>query len=215
MSSDAYPRLVAHRRDAGWTLTEEGLVQVVELLKRGQLVVYPTDTLYGLGADPYDPLAVERLYRAKRRPRGEPISLLVADKDQARRLARFSPLTERLWDAHLPGPLTLLLPATPEAPLAPVTREAVVGLRMPDHGVPLLLAREFGPLTATSANLHRVPPPRTVADAQAQLKGDVALYVDAGPCPPGGASTVVDCTQDPPTVKREGALSRRELDLDG
>jgi L-threonylcarbamoyladenylate synthase len=115
----------------------------------------------------------------------------------------------------MPGPLTLLLPAGPEAPLAPVVREDVVGLRCPDHGVPLRLAKEFGPLTATSANLHGAPGPRTVDDARRQVGRDATLYIDAGPCPLGQGSTVVDLTTSPPTVKREGALPVTELRLDG
>lgn len=205
----------ARRTEAGWALAEDDLVEAVEVLKRGRLVVYPTDTLYGLAGDPHDPLAMERLYRAKRRPRGEPVALVVANREQARRVAVLSPAAERLWAAHLPGPLTLLLPAGPEAPMAPVVRDDVVGLRVPDHGVPLQLAREFGPFTATSANLHTLRPPRTVEDARKQLGDDVTLYLDAGPAPLGRPSTVMDLTEDPPTVKREGAVSRAELGLDG
>ncbi len=208
-------RLRAHGAAGHWGLREEDLVEVVEVLKAGGLVVYPTDTLYGLGADPYDEAAMDRLYRVKGRPHGEPVALVVAGLEEARQLAHLTRAAHRLWDAFLPGPLTLIVHATPEAPRRVVTREGGLGLRMPDHGVPLAMAREFGPLTTTSANRHGRPPPRTVEEAEAQLGDAVDLYVDAGPCPVGEGSTVVDLTGERATVKREGAVSREELERHG
>lgn len=208
-------RLQAREGSSGWALQEGELVEVVEALKGGGLVVYPTDTLYGLGADPYDGAAMDRLYRVKGRPPGEPVALVVASLEEARRLAHLSPAALRLWEAFLPGPVTLILRATPEAPPRAVTGEGGVGLRMPDHGIPLAVAREFGPFTATSANRHGRPSPRTREEAEAQLGDEVDLYVDAGPSPIGRGSTVVDLTGERATVKREGAVARDELERHG
>ncbi|MFQ6012739.1 MAG: L-threonylcarbamoyladenylate synthase [Thermoplasmata archaeon] len=212
----AGPRIVkAHRVGGNWVLPEKDLTEAVELLKGGSLVVYPTDTLYGLGADPYDEAAVRRLYRAKGRPESAPVSLVVAGQEEADRLAHLTGPGRRLWKTFLPGPLTLLLPAKPEAPPPPVTREGVIGLRCPAHPIPRALAEEFGPLTTTSANRHGAASPRRAEEAVARLGKAVDLYIDAGPSPRGLPSTVVDLSGDPPTVKREGALTREELNLDG
>jgi L-threonylcarbamoyladenylate synthase len=205
----------ARRVDEHWELEEEDLIEVIEILKAGGLVVYPTDTLYGLGADPYDPQSVERLYRVKRRPKGEPVSIVVSGLEEAQRLAHFSDPAIQLWRSFMPGPLTLILEAKPEAPPYPITRDGALGLRMPDHDIPLLLAREFGPLTATSANLHGRSPPATVEEARSQLGEEVDLYIDAGPCPLGEESTVVEVRAGRATIKREGALKRRELEGHG
>ncbi|MEE9592168.1 MAG: L-threonylcarbamoyladenylate synthase [Thermoplasmata archaeon] len=190
-------------------------MEAVDLLKGGGLVVYPTDTLYGLGADPYDDEAVRRLYRVKRRQRSEPVSLVVADMAEAERLAYLLKPGRRLWKAFLPGPLTLLLPAKPEAPPPPVTHEGVVGLRWPKQVIPRAIAAEFGPITTTSANRHGAPAPVRVEEAVGQLGSDVDLYIDAGPSPHGVPSTIVDLSQDPPTITREGVLTRKELNLHG
>ncbi|MFQ5985869.1 MAG: L-threonylcarbamoyladenylate synthase [Thermoplasmata archaeon] len=215
MSSEGLRVVKAHRLGRDWTLREEVLVETVEKLKGGALVVYPTDTLYGLGADPYDEGAMRRLYQVKRRPWSEPVSVVVAGFEEAERLAHLTGPGKQLWKAFLPGPLTLLLPAKPEAPPPPVTREGVIGLRCPAHPIPRSLAEEFGPLTTTSANRHGAPSPQRVEEAMTQLGADADLYIDAGPTPRGLPSTIVDLSLDPPTIKREGALSREELNLHG
>ncbi|MEE9593071.1 MAG: L-threonylcarbamoyladenylate synthase [Thermoplasmata archaeon] len=215
MTSDGPRVLKAHRVDDDWRLGEEALTEAIEMLKGGSLVVYPTDTLYGLGADPYDEGAVRRLYRVKRRPWTEPVSLIVAGFEEARRLAHLTEPGQRLWKTFLPGPLTLLLPTKPEAPPPPVTRAGVIGLRCPAHPIPHALTEEFGPLTTTSANRHGAESPRRVEEAVTQLGAEADLYIDAGPSPLGLPSTIVDLCQDPPTIKRVGALTREELNLHG
>jgi L-threonylcarbamoyladenylate synthase len=202
----------AKRLRDGWNLAEADLIEVIEVLKGGGLLVYPTDTLYGLGADPYDSEAVDRLYRVKSRPKGEPVSVAVSSLEEARRLARFSERALEMWRSFMPGPLTLILEATPQAPPYPITKDGALGLRMPRHDIPLLLAREFGPITATSANIHGRPAPRTVEEARSQLGKEVRLYIDAGPCYIGVGSTVVDLTSGQATIKREGALKKGELE---
>ncbi|MFQ5837955.1 MAG: L-threonylcarbamoyladenylate synthase [Thermoplasmata archaeon] len=215
MSSPHVRIVKARKMDEGWELEEEDIIEAVEVLKRGGLVVYPTDTLYGLGVDPYDGRAVERLYRVKQRPHGEPVSIIVSGLEEAQRVARLSQKALEVWRSFMPGPLTLILEATPEAPPGPISKDGVLGVRMPGHDVPLILAREFGPLTATSANLHGQAPPRTVEESMSQLGTEATLYVDAGPCPLGVESTVLDLTRDQTTIKREGALDRKELERYG
>lgn len=186
---------------------------VLAVLRGGGLIVYPTDTLYALGADPFRAGAVERLFAAKRRPEGQPVSVAVADLDAAKSLAVVSRSAEAIARPWLPGPLTLLFRPSPTAPKAIVSAGNTVAIRVPRHPVALLLAKQFGPLTATSANLHGRPPPVECGEAQEQLGESVDLYVDAGPCPIGKESTIVDFSEGEPKVIREGAVSAERLGI--
>ena len=187
--------------------------ETLAVLRGGGLVVYPTDTVYGIGADPRQEGAVRRLFAAKRRPEGMPISVAVASLEAARELAVVSPQAEAVCRPWLPGPVTLLFPPTANAPRMVVSSENTVAIRVPNHPVALFLAKQFGPITASSANIHELPPPVECTEAQEQLGDSVDLYVDAGPCPVGRESTVVDLTVHPPRVAREGAVSAERLGL--
>ena len=194
-------------------LDAEAGSEVLAVLRRGGLVVYPTDTLYGLGADPANPEAMKRLFAAKKRPEGMPVSVLVANLDAAKALAVIPPKVEALCAPWLPGPVTLLFRPTAKAPRAVLSAEGSVAIRVPNHPVALFLAKQLGPVTATSANVHGGPAPVEVQDAQGQLGEAVDLYVDAGPCPLGRESTVVDLSGREPRVMREGAVSAERLGL--
>lgn len=187
--------------------------EVVDVLRRGGFVVYPTDTLYGLGVDPFNPEAVGRLFAAKKRPEGQPLSVALADLDAAKELAIVSPRAEAFLRPWLPGPLTMLFRPTDKAPPTIVSSQGTVAIRVPKHPVALMLARRFGPITATSANLHGKPASVEVWQAQEQFGDAVDMYVDAGPCPIGRESTIVDFTSAEPRVIREGALSAERLGL--
>ena len=187
--------------------------EIVGVLRGGGLIVYPTDTLYGLGADPFNPEAVRRVFAAKRRPEGQPVAVVVADLDAAKRLAVVPPRAEALCRRWLPGALTLLFRPAADAPPAIVSAGNTVAIRVPNHPVALFLAKRFGPITATSANLHGKPPPVEAREAQVQLGDAVDLYVDAGPCPLGRESTVVDFTGPEPRVMREGAVPAERLGI--
>lgn len=189
---------------------DEELQAAVEALDRGELVVYPTDTLYGLAADALDPRAVARLHAAKQRPPGQPLSVAVADVRMMEQVARVGPLARRAVERFLPGPLTLVLPADPGVPDEVLGDAKGLGVRIPAHDVARDLCRRFGPITATSANLHGQPDPATCAESRRQLGALVAVYLDAGPAG-GKASTVLDLTASPPRVLREGALPTKEL----
>ncbi|MCA1814001.1 MAG: L-threonylcarbamoyladenylate synthase, partial [Halobacteriales archaeon] len=125
--------------------------------------------------------------------------------------ARLTPLARRLAAQFLPGPLTLVLPPAPGVPDELRGGERGLGVRVPAHPVARELARRFGPITCTSANLHSAKDPRTAAEARQHLGGAASLYLEAGPCT-GAPSTVVDLTASPPRIVREGALPRKELE---
>lgn len=189
---------------------DPGLLQeAVEALNRRALVVYPTDTLYALGADALDADAVRAVFDAKRRPPEQPLSVCVADLAMMEQVARVGPLARRLVERFLPGPLTLVLPPDAGVPDELLGASKGLGVRIPAHPWALALARRFGPLTCTSANLHGRADPGTCAEARGQLGAGVARYLDAGPVG-GRASTVLDLT-GPPRIVREGALPAAEL----
>lgn len=189
--------------------TEEQLFAAVQALHRGDLVVYPTDTLYALGADALDPRAVVRVFEAKERPRGQALSVAVSDLAMLEQIARLTPAARALADRFLPGPLTLILKPDPGVPDALRGAEPGLAVRIPDHPVALALLEKFGPLTCTSANLHGQRDPATCAEARSQLGGRVAAYLDGGPVL-GQPSTILDLTGTPRVV-REGALPSKEL----
>jgi L-threonylcarbamoyladenylate synthase len=194
--------------DAG---SEDVLHRAVEALKEGRLVAFPTDTVYGVAALPWDVNAVARLYIAKQRPRSLPIPLLLSDTDRLSRVAtlapEFMPLVERFW----PGGLTLVLPKTEVVPDV-VSPRPTVAVRVPD----LVLARDLirragGVLAVTSANISGRPSPVTAREVETYLGKQIALIVDGGPCRGGVPSSLLDCTASPPVLLRRGAISEETL----
>jgi len=205
-------RTIKGRMKAGhWALSREDYETVCEVLDAGKLIVYPTDTVYGLGCDPFEVPAVERVFEVKRRPAEQPIALALTTSDQIPKYAHVTRIAQGIIAKHLPGPVTLLLRATKDAPPPHVSSTGLVGIRVPDHSVAIAIAKAFGPITTTSANLHGGPSPVTCEDAQAQLGEAVDLYIDCGPTPLGKESTIVDASGDSLNVIREGALRREDL----
>jgi L-threonylcarbamoyladenylate synthase len=187
---------------------DEAFSMTMAALRRGVIVVIPTDTVYGLAARADDADAMDRLFALKGRDIAKSIAVLVADLGQARTLTthgldRFA----RFW----PGPLTVVVPRAPDAVLHIGTDDATVGIRCPDDTFVRRLAAEVGPIAATSANESGAPTPPTAAEIAA-IFPDVSLVVDGGPRR-GLASTVIDATVEPPTVLRAGALSPAALGL--
>lgn len=182
--------------------------EAVSALRRGRLVVYPTDTLLGLGARAADPSAVGRLFAAKERPAGMPVSVAVSSLDEVEAIARLDGPKRALLRRALPGPYTFLLPVSAKGrrALAPsvLSAHGAVGVRIPDHPVAREIARRVGPVVCTSANRHGRPPCRTVGEARRELGDRVERYLSAGPAPSGTASMVIDLTGTAPTVVRSG-----------
>jgi L-threonylcarbamoyladenylate synthase len=184
------------------------------LLRAGKLVIFPTETVYGLGACGLDAGAVERIYRAKERPPEKGLILHVAAPEHVTQVAHgVGPLAQALMERFFPGPLTLVLPARDVVPSIVTADGSTVAVRMPDHPVALALIRACGsPVAAPSANRSGEPPPRTADEALRGLDGRVELVLDAGPCPVGTPSTIVDLTTAPPRVLREGAIPASVLE---
>ena len=205
-------RTIKGRMKTGrWVLSKEEYETVCEVLDAGKLIVYPTDTVYGLGCDPFEVPAVERVFEVKRRPAEQPIALALTTSDQIPRYAHVTRVAQGIIAKHLPGPVTLLLRAAKDAPLPLVSATGLIGIRVPDHSVAIAIAKAFGPITTTSANLHGGSSPATAEEARAQLGDTVDLYIDCGPTPLGKESTIVDASGDSIRVLREGALRREDL----
>ena len=185
----------------------------LEALRAGETVVFPTDTVYGVAADPWDAAAVERLYQAKERPRDLAIPILVSAPHHIARVAMDLPAGyEALARAFWPGGLTLVVPAHPTVPAIVRAGGATIAVRMPDHPVArAIIEAAGGVLAVTSANRSGRRTPVTAAEALADLDGRVAVVVDGGTCPGGAASTIVDLVSAPPRLLRAGEIGLAAL----
>ncbi len=185
-----------------------GLAAAARAVRAGQLVVLPTDTVYGLGCDAFSAAAVSSLLEAKRRGPDLPVPVLVGSWSTIDGLVLGVPATARaLLEAFWPGGLSLVLPHAPSLGWDLGHTKGTVMLRMPLHPVALDLLREIGPMAVSSANISASPPAASAAEALAQLGESVAVYLDGGPSGEPVASTIVDLTGAEPRVLREGAVS--------
>ncbi len=167
------------------------LDRAADAIADGDLVVFPTETVYGLGADALDPAAVEAVYAAKRRNRDDPVSLAVPDAESALAYVRPTERTRRFMDAFLPGPVTVICERREDVPDALTGGRERVGVRVPDHDLALALLERVAPITATSANVSGRPSARRVADLDDEIRAAAAVVLEGGETP-GGGSTVVD-----------------------
>jgi L-threonylcarbamoyladenylate synthase len=185
----------------------------VEILQKGGVIAFPTDTVYGLGADAFNSTAVERIYEIKNRPKHQQFPLLIADVKQLTALAEPIPeiawfLARRFW----PGGLTLVLPKTDSVP-AYLASGLTIAVRIPDHPVCQALIQHVGnPIIGTSANTSGQPAALTAAEVRQQLGGRIDLVINGGKCPGGKESTVVDVTPEAPVILRQGIIPSHEVD---
>jgi len=189
------------------------LAHAAAVLRAGGLVVYPTETVYGLAADALSAEAVRRVFDAKGRPAAQPLPVQIGQPAEIDSLAQDIPAEARaLIAAFFPGPLTLVLPRRPAVSDLVTGGGETVGVRMPDHPIPLGVLRAFGgPLVCPSANITTRPAPMSAAEAFADLDGRVDLILDGGPTTDRTPSTVLDLTTRPARLLREGKLTRAEL----
>jgi L-threonylcarbamoyladenylate synthase len=185
------------------------------VLKEGGIILFPTDTLYGLGADALNPEALKRLRALKGREEKKAISIVVADMAMAEKYAEVTPLARRLAERFLPGKLTLVLSAKGNLPEELTAGTGTVGIRIPKHLLCLNIARELGrPYTATSANVSDREPELSAEKILAQF-GDkakeIGKVIDMGELPESAPSTVVDARGEKPLVLREGAVSAEDI----
>jgi L-threonylcarbamoyladenylate synthase len=193
---------------------EAAVANAADCLAGGGLVAFPTETVYGLGADATNAEAIARLYQAKGRPSFNPLIAHVGDLEAARRIARFDTQATALAHAFWPGPLTLVLPRTEDCPVADLATAGLdtIAIRVPAHPVAWAILRAFGgPVVAPSANLSGHVSPTNAAHVQHDLAGRIDLIVDGGPVAVGVESTIVGCF-DQPLLLRPGGLPRGEIE---
>jgi L-threonylcarbamoyladenylate synthase len=195
-------------------MKENGVLHAAEIIKKGGLVAFPTETVYGLGADAFNPLAVARIFEVKKRPSFDPLIVHVANSADVEKLVKEIPLnakklTERFW----PGPLTVVLFKEEDIPDIVTAGLPTLAIRMPSHPMALSLIRESNsPIAAPSANLFGYVSPTTAEHVREQLGDQVDLILDGGPCPVGVESTIVSFLEEEPRLLRPGGVSLEEIE---
>jgi L-threonylcarbamoyladenylate synthase len=184
------------------------MANLVEVLRSGGIVAYPTDTMYGLAVDPRSDKAVEHLFEVKARDRTAAVALIAADVPQAQQAGVFGASELVLARAFWPGPLTIVVPASRQLSPSLTGDLQTVGVRVPAHPVAQALAAAFAScITATSANVSGRPPAVTADEVAAALGSSIDAVVDAGPAPGGAPSTIVEIVNHRPVLRRNGAIA--------
>ncbi|MDN3506445.1 MAG: L-threonylcarbamoyladenylate synthase [Simkaniaceae bacterium] len=196
-------------------LKDEEISQAAAFLRKGELVAFPTETVYGLGAPVYSPEAIEKIYTVKRRPQDNPLIAHVGSLLDAEKLSQQLPPTFfRLAEAFFPGPLTLVVKRNPKVPSIVSAGLDTIALRQPSHPLASRLIAEMGqPLVAPSANLSGRPSSTKAEHVLSDFNGKIAAVLDGGPCLHGMESTVIDLVSfDRPTILRLGALKKEAIE---
>lgn len=175
---------------------DEIAIEATHVLKKGSLIIFPTETVYGLGADPFNKKAVMKIYKAKGRDFDKPLQLLISDLKQVKKYSRnIRSKVLTMMKKNWPGPLTIIVKKRSVVPSFVTGRRETVGLRMPDHDIALDIIRAFGrPIAATSANKSGKKPPKTAKEAMKYFKTGISLVIDGGKTKTGKPSIVIDAT---------------------
>jgi len=192
---------------------QEQVKKGVKILKAGGIVAFPTDTVYGLGADAFNSKAVERIYEVKNRPKHIPFPLLISDLSQISTIAAPASQVALFLAKHFwPGGLTLILHKTASLPTY-LTNQSTIAVRIPNHPIPLALIQGLGkPIIGTSANISGKLNNLTISKVKQQLGDKVDLIIDGGKCPNGSESTIVDITGEMPAILRQGIIPKHEIE---
>ena len=185
----------------------------IACLTRGGVLAIPTDTLYGLAADAFNPDAIEQVFAIKERPEGMALPVLLSGAEQLEQVAAaVTPEVIRLSESYWPGPLTLIVRRNEALPERLTAGQLTVAVRVPDHLVPRALARRLGrPITGTSANISGAVDPQSIEELRRQVGERVDLLIEEGPTPAGTASTIVDLSGEEPRLIREGVIPFDEI----
>jgi len=192
-------------------MKKQDLSKAIAALSHGLVIVYPTDTLYGLGADIFNDDAVEKVFKIKKRKKTNPFSVAVANLKQIEKIAYVDDKSRCLIKTFLPGKLTIVLRKKKIVSDLITAGLNKVAIRIPDNKIALDLLSNFGPITATSANIHDKKPPVNIDDISMQFSvSDIAVYIDDGKLD-GRPSTIIDMSKKPFKIIRKGAISEKEI----
>lgn len=187
------------------------LSKAITALLNGKIIVYPTDTLYGLGADIFNEDAVKKIFDIKKRPFSNPLPVAVSDFEMLEKIAFVDEKSSNLINSFLPGKLTLILSKKDIVPDIVTSGREKIAVRIPDNEIALDILSRFGPITATSANIHGKKTPELIADINMQFSsGDIAAFLDIGKLR-GEPSTIVDASGKKLVILREGAIKKEEI----
>ena len=188
------------------------IAEAADIVKNGGLVAFPTETVYGLGANAFDEAACQKIYDIKSRPYDKPLSLMVAGYEMIYQIAEVSPFAEKLIKEFLPGALTLILPKKAIVPYFVTAGAKSVGIRIPNNEIALALIKAADcPIAAPSANLSGESPPVTAQEIYKTFYGKIPLILDGGTCEFKTSSTIIDLTGERPVILREGAISNNDI----
>ena len=192
--------------------TEENLKMSADLIRAGELVAFPTETVYGLGANGLNSDACKKIYIAKNRPQDKPLTLHVASLEQVEQVAEISERAKKLFEKFCPGPLTIILQKKKSVPDFVTCGLNSVGIRFPNNEIALKFIELSGcPIAAPSANISGENPPKTAEEVYKNLNGRIKFILDGGECQFGISSTIIDMSKDVPKILRQGAISADEL----
>ncbi len=192
--------------------TIDAIAHAAEDIAAGKLIVYPTETVYGIGADIFNQKAVKKVFMAKNRPFDMPLSVAVADKKMMEDVANLNENADMLIDAFLPGPLTIIIKKNALVSDMVTSASQKVGIRMPDNPIALELIRRCGPMVATSANLHSHPDSTSIKPAVDDLGDAISTYLDSGDSSLGKPSTIVWLNLGEVEIVRQGAISKEQIE---
>ena len=183
------------------------------ILINSGIIVYPTETIYGIGVNAFDEIAIKKIFSMKKRPKKLPISIAVSNLEMVSKVAEINEIVERIYERFLPGPITLILKKKPNISNLLTSNMDTIGIRVPDHDFTLKLIEKFGPITSTSANIHGNELPINIKIAKKQLGDLVDLYIDFGECKYKKPSTIIDIENH--KIIRQGPNSIKLEDIYG
>lgn len=192
--------------------TTANILRACELIKMGEVVSFPTETVYGIGADYRNRKACMAIYSVKGRPANKPLTIHVADMEQVERVAKISSLAEKLFNAFCPGPLTIIMKKRDTVPDFVTCGNETVGIRFPNNKIARELIKNSGnPLVASSANLSDRVPPKTANEVHNNLNGRIKIILDGGECKLGISSTVIDVSTGALKILRSGTITLDDI----
>ncbi|MGD9963134.1 MAG: L-threonylcarbamoyladenylate synthase [Thermoplasmata archaeon] len=193
-------------------LAQGEMDEVLATLRSGELVVFPTDTLYGIGADPFKESSVKKVFVAKNRPFDMPLSIAVSNEKMMESVAVLNDKARLIIREFMPGPVTIMLTKKPTIPDILTSGANSVGIRIPEHPLALGLIDRFGPITATSANLHSHKDPIDISVPKKDLKDHVKIYIDCGKTKYSAPSTIIDVSDGEVEVIRKGVVPQERIE---